>query len=75
MAGMGYMIVIGECFGCGRVFGFHPVHVPSIPVNGVRQPVCEACIVRANPQRIANGLEPVVPHPDAYEPAEDGFDA
>ena len=66
----GYMFVIGECFGCKRVFTFNADHVPSIPINGTREPVCADCIARANPKRIENGLDPIVPHPMAYEPGE-----
>jgi hypothetical protein len=67
---MGWEMVMGPCFGCKRTFGFNVEHVPSILVDGVKQPVCRDCIVRVNPQRVANGLEPIVPHPDAYEPRE-----
>jgi hypothetical protein len=67
---MGFMTVIGECFGCGIVFSFNADHVPSIPINGVREPICQACVDRANPQRVANGLDPIVVHPLAYEPQE-----
>ena len=64
------MIVYGECFACKAPLSFNPTHVPSLPVDGVRQPICAGCIERANPRRIANGLQPVVIHPEAYEPEE-----
>jgi len=66
----GYMFIYGACFGCGRLFTFNAERVPSIPINGVRQPICLDCVERVNPTRIANGLEPIVPHPDAYEAQE-----
>jgi hypothetical protein len=65
---MGYVYATSECFGCKKVFNYNPVKVPSIRIDGVREPVCAACIERANPRRIANGLEPVVPLPGAYDP-------
>lgn len=65
---MGYYSLIASCFGCGKVFASNPDHVPSYQ----NQPVCEDCINRANPQRIANGLDPIVIHPMAYQPAEEG---
>ena len=66
---MGYAIALSPCAGCGRVIGYNPHRVPSVFVNGVREPVCRDCIERANPMRIANGLEPFPePFPDAYEP-------
>ena len=66
----GYMMVHGECYSCHAPLAFNATHVPSLPVDGVRQPICRSCIERANPRRIANGLQPVVIHPDAYEPEE-----
>ena len=68
---MGYMQAFGPCVNCGRVFGFNPELVPSIRVNGVREPVCKVCIDRANPIRIENGLEPIVPLPGAYDATEE----
>jgi len=67
---MGYMFVYGPCYGCGRVFAFNASHVPSIPINGVREPICRACVEQANPHRVKNGLAPIVIHPEAYEPEE-----
>jgi hypothetical protein len=67
----GYMMGMAKCFGCGKPFWFNPHRVPSIIVDGEREPVCADCVERANPQRIANGLEPIVPLPDAYEPSEE----
>jgi hypothetical protein len=37
----------------------------------VREPICRNCVERVNPQRIKNGLEPIVPLPDAYEPVDE----
>lgn len=64
-------LAMGECYGCKRIISFHPHRVPSLTVQGVRQPICRNCIERANPRRIANGLEPIRPLPGAYEPCED----
>ena len=69
---MGYALAFGPCIGCGRVFGFNPHAVPSVVVQGEREPVCRTCIERANPTRIANGLPPFSIRPDAYEPVEEG---
>jgi hypothetical protein len=55
------------------------MRVPSLPANvsptGTREPICRDCVERANPRRIANGLEPIKPHADAYEacPEEELF--
>jgi hypothetical protein len=64
---MGYAICTGPCFGCGQIFSFNPVRVPSVNVHGDRRPICRTCVERVNPMRIANGLEPIVLLPDAYE--------
>lgn len=65
----GYVFATSACFGCRRLFSYNPHKVPSHrDEHGVRQPVCQACVDVANPRRKANGLPPIVPHPDAYEP-------
>jgi hypothetical protein len=68
---MGYAYCTSLCFGCGQLFSFNPVRVPSIRVRGNREPVCETCVARVNPERIKNGLAPIVPHPDAYQPCNE----
>lgn len=67
---MAWMQVLGNCYACGVLFSFNAEWVPSIPVDGVRQPVCKDCIARANRIRRANGQESIWVHPDAYEPQE-----
>jgi hypothetical protein len=44
--------------------------VPSININGTRQPLCRSCIEVANPIRVENGLEPIEILPGAYEASE-----
>ena len=62
----GYMIVMGPCAGCGLVFGYNPVHVPSYQGNGI----CESCMTKVNANREALDLPLWVVHADAYEPEE-----
>lgn len=68
----GYMQVMGECYGCKRLFTFSATKVPSVVVDGERQPICGDCVTVANPRRIANGLDPIVPMAGAYEADEVG---
>lgn len=68
---MGYALAFSACCSCHRVFGYNPIRVPSVRVNGVREPVCRECIERANPLRKQAGLPELVIHPDAYEPVEE----
>lgn len=68
---MGYALVMSPCYGCNRLFSFNPLHVPSIPIDGVRQPICQDCVTRVNPMRKKNGLPEIVPHADAYEPVDE----
>jgi len=70
---MGYAFVTSACFGCKRLFCYNPIRVPSIrdPATGQREPICQACVNRANPERIKNGLDPIVPAPDAYEAVDE----
>ena len=67
----GYAIALAPCIGCGRVFGFNPHRVPSVVINGEREPICRDCVQRVNPTRVANGLEPIRIFPDSYEPIEE----
>jgi hypothetical protein len=64
-----YVFVMGPCCGCQQPFTFNPNLVPSVRIEGVRQPICQSCVTRVNPQRVANGLEPIKVLPGAYEPA------
>ena len=68
---MGFASCLGTCFGCGGLFHFNPNIVPSIRVKGVKEPVCESCVKRANPEREKNGLEPIVIREGAYEAADE----
>lgn len=68
---MGYVSGISPCYGCKRVFHYNPMRVPSITINGSREPICQDCVTRVNPVRIANGLEPIVPFPDAYDACDE----
>jgi hypothetical protein len=69
---MGYALCTSACANCYRIFSYNPVRVPSVRVNGRREPVCLDCITRANPKRIAKGLDPLVVHPDAYIACDEG---
>ena len=69
---MGYVMAVGPCIGCKGIFSYNPVRVPSIRVNGKREPICQACIDRINPIRKANGVPEIVPHIDAYLAADEG---
>jgi hypothetical protein len=69
---MGYVTAMSACIGCKRIFSYNPLRVPSCSAaTGTREPICADCVARANPMRIANGLEPIVPHPDAYEACDE----
>jgi hypothetical protein len=68
---MGYVFAMGPCANCRRHFSFNPATVPSIRINGVREPICRSCVDRANPLRRANGLPEIVPAPDAYDACDE----
>jgi hypothetical protein len=67
---MAWMMVIGPCILCGRIFEFNADRVPSAVVNGKREPLCRACVERANPLRKEKGLPEIRILPGAYEPQE-----
>lgn len=69
---MGAMFVIGDCVACKSLITFNPDHVPSLRVNGVREPLCKACFDRWNElHRVSKGLPPEPLHPEAYSPTAD----
>jgi hypothetical protein len=76
---MGCLMVMSACIACKRLFSYNANLVPSIRVNadgdpdpaGHREPVCRACMDRANAKRVANGLEPLHILPGAYEPMDE----
>ena len=43
---MGYAIVMGFCVACKASVQFNPHKVPSIRVNGTREPLCRRCAER-----------------------------
>ena len=63
----GYVFAQSPCVACRQVFAYNPHKVPSVTVHGHREPICEDCVNQVNPVRIANGLDPIVPLPGAYE--------
>lgn len=69
----GYMMIIGRCWTCSALFAFNADRVPSLLVEGERQPICRNCIDRANELRRKNAdpqCPPIVVLPGAYEGAE-----
>lgn len=57
-----------NCVACGAfVPNGHPDYVPSIRVNGERQPICRGCHDRWNTiHRTSKGLPPIPLHPEAF---------
>lgn len=65
----GFAMVMAACILCGKPFSFNPHKVPSLKVNGHREPVCLSCHTTANNEREAAGVERwPEPMPGAYEP-------
>ena len=69
---MGYLTAMGECANCHRLFSFNPELVPSVRVNGHREPVCRPCIEQANTIRKGRGLGALQVLPGAYEAQDEG---
>ena len=68
---MPFMFVIAPCVACGVTITFNPERVPSLRVNGSREPLCRGCHARWNEiHRLAHGLEPLPIPEGAYEPEE-----
>ena len=60
-----FMFVIGHCCACHVQITFNPTHVPSLRVNGSREPLCRTCAVKWHAIH-RPGKEPVI-HPEAFE--------
>jgi hypothetical protein len=63
---MGWMFVAGRCAACQTFITFNPDLVPSIRVNGVKEPLCPECVAKW--EQIHG--QKVNIHPEAYEPQE-----
>ena len=70
---MSFMFCYGDCVRCHKPFSFNPERVPSVVVNGSREPLCADCVAWANPLRVAKGLPPIQVLSGAYEPEEVAF--
>ena len=68
---MGYALVFGHCCNCSQFMGFNPIRVPSVRINGKREPVCRTCVETLNAKRKLVGAEPWPIPPDAYEPVDE----
>jgi hypothetical protein len=68
---MGVLMAFSGCVVCRRPFFYNPQRVPSIRVQGSREPVCRDCIERANVERARLGLDPLVVLPGAYDPIDE----
>jgi len=63
---MAFMFVVGSCVACHALITFNPSFVPSIWVNGSREPICARCHAKWNE---IHGKNEAI-HPEAYEPEE-----
>ncbi len=57
------IFVMGHCVACKNLITFHPDFVPSLAVNGAREPLCRTCVKRWGEIH----KKPVTIHPDAYD--------
>lgn len=68
---MGYFCITSTCAVCRALITYHPHKVPSVRVEGVRQPICRPCVDEINPLRVEHGL-PAIPIQDgAYDAADE----
>lgn len=63
---MGYMMAMGPCLACGRLFGFNPERVPSFQ----GEPICRDCVDRVNVKKAELGLPLIHVLPGAYDETE-----
>lgn len=58
---MGYAMLMGICCACKQVISFNPHKVPSLKINGIREPLCRNCAEKWNTL-----------HPEGARPIQDG---
>lgn len=68
----GFVLMYGRCINCGTLISFNPHKVPSIRVDGTREPLCLTCATAIYEKQVAAGLKPPAIPPDAYEPLPAG---
>ena len=64
-------MLVSTCIGCENMFPSNPLYVPSLVVNGEREPVCPNCFELRQQYREEQGLEREELHPRAYEPCQE----
>ena len=79
---MGYELLLFVCVSCNAQDTANVELVPSLRVkrdtdgqvyaspDGQREPLCRNCSTTVNEIRADAGMEPIIVHPDAYEPQE-----
>ena len=68
---MAFVFFTSACARCGGLVSYNPVRVPSVVINGAREPLCRACVEWANPIRAARGLPTWPIYADSYEPVDE----
>jgi hypothetical protein len=68
---MSYALGYGICYSCKQPFTFNPRKVPSLTLNGRREPFCRKCIDEANVVRKEKGLPLFILALGAYEPCDE----
>jgi len=69
---MGYLTMLCDCCACGTLIQCNPDKVPSLRLNGKREPLCRACFGKWNEvHRTSKGLDPVALDPEAYSPLDE----
>ena len=64
----GHMFMVASCCSCRAVVFCNPERVPSLVIEGVREPLCRSCFDLWNDiHRTSKGLEPVALDPAAYD--------
>lgn len=65
---MGFCFAFSKCAACHQPFAYNPLRVPSVRINGVKEPLCRGCVLEWNVRMVKAGKEPHPIPDDAYEP-------
>jgi hypothetical protein len=69
---MGFVSLTSACAVCGElIYFYNPLRVPSVRINGSREPICFPCVTMVNRHRAARGLPPCPIADDAYDAVDE----
>ena len=64
---MGYVFMTSPCVNCQKIISFNPNKVPSLIIDGKREPLCKGCFYKWKKYHKSD----IKINPQAYEPDDE----